>query len=34
MGVATPNQAMLDAGLGFETVEFDITRLTPPSGCP
>lgn len=32
--VATPNQAMLDAGMGFETVEFDITRVTPPSGCP
>lgn len=31
---ATPNQAMLDAGMGFEAVEFDITRLTPPSGCP
>jgi cytochrome c2 len=31
---ATPNQAMQDSGMGFEPVEFDITRVTPPSGCP
>jgi len=31
---ALPNDEMLNAGLGFEEVEFDITRLTPPDGCP
>jgi hypothetical protein len=32
--VATPNQATQDSGMGFVPVEFDITRVTPPSGCP
>lgn len=31
---ATPNADMLNAGLGFEAVEFDIERLTPPGVCP
>ena len=31
---ATPNQAMQNAGMGFVPVDFDITRVTPPSGCP
>jgi len=30
----TPNAAMLAAGLGFEPVDFAITRLTPPNTCP
>lgn len=30
----TPNAAMLAAGLGFEPVDFAITRLTPPNNCP
>jgi len=30
----TPNSEMLNAGLGFEAIDFDITRLTPPDGCP
>ena len=32
--VAQPNGLAVASGMGFETVEFDITRLTPPSGCP
>ena len=31
--VATPNQATRDSGMGFVPVEFDITRVTPPSSC-
>lgn len=31
---ATPNADMLNAGLGFETIDFDITRLTASDGCP
>jgi cytochrome c2 len=31
---ALPNSEMLAAGLGFEAVEFDITRLTTPDACP
>ena len=30
----TPNQEMQDAGMGFEPVDFDIERLTPPGECP
>lgn len=30
----TPNEAMLNAGRGFQVVDFDITRVTPASGCP
>jgi mono/diheme cytochrome c family protein len=30
----TPNADMLDAGLGFEAIEFDIMRLVPPGECP
>lgn len=29
-----PNDDALAAGMGFEAVDFDITRLTPPHGCP
>ena len=30
----TPNEAMITAGRGFQVVDFDITRVTPASGCP
>lgn len=30
----TPNDTMQAAGRGFEPVDYDITRLTLPSGCP
>jgi len=30
----TPNADMIAAGLGFEPVDFDIIRLTPPDHCP
>jgi hypothetical protein len=30
----TPNEEMIAAGMGFEPVDFDIERLTPPGECP
>ena len=30
----TPNEDMIAAGMGFEPVDFDIERLTPPGECP
>ncbi len=30
----TPNAETQNAGLGFEPIEFDIERLTPPNACP
>jgi len=30
----TPNADMLSSGLGFETFDFDIERVTPPENCP
>jgi len=29
-----PNAEALASGLGFEAIDFDITRLTPPGDCP
>jgi hypothetical protein len=29
-----PNADMLEAGLGFEALDFDLTRLTQPASCP